>query len=685
MAGRQKSGQSAAARGFILGSSMPEDRVQGTIDAIFADAVRLHKAGDLPAAERLYRAVLVRDAHHAGTLHLLGVMASQRGDHHAAMGLIRQAIAANGTVGLFYLDLANALTGLGRHEEALAVCQTAARLRPDSAEILSNLGNLLKQVGRVEEAVAAYEAALRLKPDLAEAYNNLGNALKDLGRIGAAVAAYDGALVLKPDAAVVHCNRGTALMDPGRIADAIQSYAAAIRLAPNYADAYYNLGNALKDLGCGEQAIAAYRQAVAHDPGLVKAHGNLQMALHYAGCDPGVILAEARSFAAQFVAQHPTSFENPSLPNRRLRIGYVSPDFRAHSVAFFLEPVLRSHDRQAVELFCYAEIARPDAVTDRLRGLADHWRSTLGRADDEVAAQIRSDGIDILVDLAGHTGSNRLLVFARKPAPVQVSWLGYPGTTGLATIDYRLVDAVTDPPGDADRYATERLLRLAGGFLCYGPPEAPEPVPPPSASGAPLTFGSFNNPAKLSDATLDAWSALLRQAAGSRLLLKGRPFGDPATQQLFLDRLAQRGISPERVDLVSWVASAADHLKLYDRLDIALDCFPYNGTTTSCEALWMGVPVVTLAGTQHAGRVGASLLRRVGLADLVAENATAYVEIAATLAKDPARLRDLRRSMRPRLEGSPLCDAPGFARELEKAYRTIWSLWCDETLGARAP
>jgi predicted O-linked N-acetylglucosamine transferase (SPINDLY family) len=326
-----------------------------------------------------------------------------------------------------------------------------------------------------------------------------------------------------------------------------------------------------------------------------------------------------------------------------------------------------------VEIFCYADVMHPDPVTDRLQGFADHWLATIGMSDDEMAARIRSDSVDILVDLAGHTAHNRLMVFARKPAPVQVTWLGYPNTTGLGAIDYRLVDAVTDPNGAADAFVSEIPLRLTDGFLCYGGPrEAPEPADPPCLKTGVVTFGSFNNPAKVSTATFDAWAKLLTRLPEARLLLKGKSFADNTTRALFIARLGERGVTPERIELVAWAPSNAAHLALYERVDIALDPFPYNGTTTTCEALWMGVPVVTLRGNRHAGRVGASLLSHSRLTDWIADSVEDYVEIAVELAGNPVRLHDLRRSLRLRLATSPLCDSKAFAAQIEAAFRTMW-------------
>jgi predicted O-linked N-acetylglucosamine transferase (SPINDLY family) len=345
-------------------------------------------------------------------------------------------------------------------------------------------------------------------------------------------------------------------------------------------------------------------------------------------------------------------------------------------VAYFVEPLLRGHDRQKVEVFCYAEVMRPDMVTTRLKGLADRWLVTVGLSDQQLAERIRTDGIDILVDVAGHTTGDRLLVFARKPAPVQVTWLGYPNTTGLKAIDYRLVDEVTDPRGEADAWASENLVRLKGGFLCYGLRDGPEPTSAPCLRTGTVTFGSFNNLAKVSTATFDAWAKLLCRLPRARLLLKELSFADAATRALVLDRLGERGVPAERVDLMARHPDFAEHLALYHRVDIALDPFPYNGTTTTCDALWMGVPVITLRGHRHAGRVGASLLTQVGLTDLIADSIEEYVEIAVALAGNLGRLDELHRLLRPRMAASPLCDEGAFACKMEAAFRAMWQHWC---------
>ena len=674
----------------------------------------LKNQGKLDEAIAAYRQAIAIKPDYAEAHSNLGAALDDKGMLDEAIAVYRRAISVRPDYAEAHFNLGNALKRQGKLDEATAAYRQAIAIKPDDAEAYSNLGAALNDRGKLDEAIAAYRRAIVIKPDLAEAHSNLGNAFKNQGKLDEAIAAYRRAIAIKPDYAEAHSNLGAALNDQGKLDEAIAACRQAIAIKPDYAEAHSNLGNALKNQGKLEAAIASYRQAIATDPDLAEAHSNLGIALSNQGKLEEAIasyrqaiatnpdLAEAhsnllfclnyddKSTAAQLFAAHrewderygrplsrPTVYANERETERRLRVGYVSPDFRQHSVAYFLEPLLKGHDRQAVEVFCYAEVRQPDSVTARLHGLADHWLTTVGLSDDELAERIRADGIDILVDLAGHTAHNRLPVFARKPAPVQATWLGYPNTTGLEAIDYRLVDAVTDPAGEADAWASETLVRLEGGFLCYGGlRDAPEPTAPPCLNAGTVTFGSFNNPAKVSAATFDAWARLLARLPQARLLLKGKPFAD-ATRALFLAHLGERGVAAERVELVAWLPNNAAHLALYDRIDIALDPFPYNGATTTCEALWMGVPVVTLRGDRHAGRVGASLLGQIGLPDLIANSVEEYVEIALALAGDPGRLHDLRRSLRPRLAESPLCDGHAFARKVEVAYRAMWRRWCE--------
>lgn len=428
-----------------------------------------------------------------------------------------------------------------------------------------------------------------------------------------------------------------------------------------------NLDMALHEMGRPDEATAAFRQALALKPDLAAAHSNLILAMNY---DDGVtqdeILTESRRWGA---AHGAPGVDRPAADGRqrRLRIGYVSPDFRRHSVGHFIAPIIANHDRWSFEVYCYAEVATPDDQTARFQSLAQGWRSTVGLSDGAVAEQIRHDGIDILVDLAGHTAGNRLGVFAEQPAPVQLTWIGYPNTTGMAAMGYRFTDAVADPPGAADNEHTETLLRLEHGFLCFAPPDGgPDIAPAPSLKTGHVTFGSFNHLPKVNPGVVAVWAAILRRTPGSRLIIKSRTLADRSTRERYGALFAAEGVEPDRVELLSWIASSSGHLEAYGRVDIALDPFPYNGTTTTCEALWMGVPVVTLRGSRHAGRVGASLLTRLGLDELIADTVDGYIDIAATL--DPERQRH---GLRQRMADSTLCDAETMTRDVEAAYRRL--------------
>ena len=693
----------------------------GGAASLFASAVQHHQAGRLTEAVAHYRRALAAQPRHADAAFNLAVALRQLGQIDEAIAAYRQALdskpdypeahynlgnalMAQGAVdeaiaayvhalrlkpdharaaanlGIAYSNLGTLLQDQGKYDDAVAAFGRALRVKPDHAVAHFNLGNVLKRQGKLDVAATAYAQALRVQPNWAEAYSNLGNTLAELGRFPEAVAAHREAIAITPALAEVHYNFGDTLQKQGRLDDAANAYRHCIGVDPDHARAHGNLGIVLMNQGRFEEAIAAYSRAIALEPDDSDMYSNLLFCLNY---DEN--LASDRLFAAHCQwderygapAPRPSAYANDRTSERRLRVGYVSPDFRTHSVAYFLMPLFENHSRQAVEVFCYADVIRPDSVTADLRGLVSHWLSTSDMSDDALAEQIRADGIDILVDLAGHTAHNRLRVFARKPAPVQVSWLGYCNTTGLRAIDYRFVDDVTDPPGAADGLAAKTLLRLPGGFLCYGgAKDAPEPSPPPHVKAGAITFGSFNNPAKVSAATFDVWAQLLTRLPGARLLLKGKPFDDDATRASFLTQLDQRGIATDRVQLVAWLPSSTAHLALYEQIDIALDPFPYNGTTTTCEALWMGVPVVTLRGNRHSARVGASLLGQIGLTGWIADSTEGYVDIALALAADSETLVVLRRSLRQRVAASSLCDGDGFARKMEDAYRTIWQRWC---------
>jgi protein O-GlcNAc transferase len=447
-------------------------------------------------------------------------------------------------------------------------------------------------------------------------------------------------------------------------------------LRTNYADAYNNLGVTLTAQGQWDEATYFYQQALNCRPDFATAHSNLLSCWNYdPTAESAALLAEHQRWADRHARVPPeTVHRNDRNPDRVLRVGYVSPDFFRHAVADFLKPVFSHHDPGQVEVYCYAQVPAPDATTAYFQARTRGWRSTLGRSDAEVAEQVRKDEIDILVDLAGHTANSRLLAFAYKPAPVQITYLGYPNTTGLATVDYRLTDAIADPRGEPVRHS-EELVRLPLAF-CYEPPEhAASASPSPALASGRITFGSLNNLAKLNEQVIDLWCAILRAVPTAQLLI----FRDSlrgSGEAHFHRQFVARGISPDRFNLSHAVLEGQDHLRVYESVDIALDPFPWSGHTTTCEALWMGVPVVTLYGKRYASRMAAGALSALGMTEFIADTAEKYLEIAAGWANDVEGLARLRGGLRDRMRASPLCDGRGFTRSLEQTYRELWRRWC---------
>jgi predicted O-linked N-acetylglucosamine transferase (SPINDLY family) len=474
---------------------------------------------------------------------------------------------------------------------------------------------------------------------------------------------------------------GNSLEKVGKLEESLAAYKTAVELKPDFAAALNNLGGALNHRGLHREALACYSRSMAADSAMMSAHSNYLYSMHFDPEFSAATIYEAHRAWEQLHAAPLKVFQQPHgnlrQPDRKLRIGYVSADFRDHPVGRFFFPLLALHDPAHFEIFCYSNDSGSDHLTRQLQHHAKVWRE-IGRMSDERAARlIRDDQIDILVDLAGHTAGNRLAVFAYKPAPVQVTWLGYPDTTGLSSIDYRLTDIHADPPGLTEKFHTEQLVRLPETFLCYRPDDENFPIgPAPALARSYVTFGSFNTLAKINRALVERWAQILRQVPGSHFLFKTKYLGDPSARQHLLDLFDGCDIPADRLEFRSGTPSHVEHLQQYADVDIALDTFPYHGTTTTCEALWMGVPVVTLVGDRHQCRVGQSLLSNVGLPELAGSTPEEYVRIAVDLARSIPRLSQLRSGLRERMRNSPLMDAAGFARNVEAAYRQMWLSWC---------
>ncbi len=600
----------------------------------------------------------------------------QSGNLLKAEEYLRKAIAFQSDNAELYNNLGLVLQGIGKIDEAVEYFQKAISLEPNLSDAYYNLGNIFREKGNIDKAIDCYQKAIQHDNENYDAYVNLGIALKERGDLDEAIISYQKALNLNPENADAYINLSIALKEKGQLQEAINSCKRALNLDPENAYAFVNMGNALLYQGKHKEAEKYFRDALLKSPNFYLAYSNLLCSLNYNPeytCEN--IFIEHRRFSEKFEKTEPNKFFKRKYRNRpsRLKIGYVSPDFRQHSVFYFIAPILSAHRHDKFEIFCYSNVLSEDNKTSYIKKFVDKWRNVVGMPDELVAQSVRRDGIDILIDLAGHTAGNRLLLFVHKPAPLQISWIGYPATTGLSAMDYKIVDSNTDPLGETEHYYSEKLFRMKDCFLCYMPDiDAPHLSPLPVLKQKHITFGSFNNFAKMNKDVVRVWSRILKAVENSKIILKSFSFVDENTRRNAIKMFADEGVEERVVELLPPVPSIKEHLELYGRIDIALDTFPYNGTTTTCEALWMGVPVITLAGKCHAGRVGVSLLTNVGLREFIAESGEEYVKIAVRLAEDIQRLKDLRLSLRDMMKQSPLMDAKGFTLSLERCFEEIW-------------
>jgi predicted O-linked N-acetylglucosamine transferase (SPINDLY family) len=576
-------------------------------------------------------------------------------------------------------NLAVVLRKMRRWDEAALALQKAVQLRPDFFEAHFNLGNLLNDARNTTAAIDAYRRAVALRPREPDVLLALANALRETDRHAEALAAIQQALVLQPDNVEGLTNLAIAHADLGMIDEAVDICRRAVSLDPTRGRPHSNLASWLLERGEADLAIDHCRQAIALDPQNPTWHASYIYGLLYSPhVDDRTIFEEHRRWGSTFADPTPKVVGGRTRdcsPERRLRIGYVSPYFREHAIMVFVEGILKHHSHDAFEVICYSDLQRPDAGTERLRQYSDQWVDTACLSDAELAQRIVDDRIDLAVDLTGHLPGSRLLAFARRPAPVQITYMGYQHTTGMAEMDYRLTDDFADPPGMTEACYTESLVRLPGSFFCYQPDSrAPEVNPLPAIDRGFVTFGSFNKLQKVNVDVLATWATVLAQVADSRLLILGRQSGEMVNR---LHRVfAEHGVGAERVQFAK-PRARCDYLALHHEVDVALDAFPFNGHTTTCEALWMGVPVVMLAGMSYVTRFGGSALSVLGLTDCISANRDEYVAAAARLAGDVSMLQQLRQTLRGRMAASVLCDAAGFTRSLELAYRQMWTKYCE--------
>ncbi|HET6248557.1 MAG TPA: tetratricopeptide repeat protein [Tepidisphaeraceae bacterium] len=610
------------------------------MQSLLEQALAHHHAGRLAEARETYREILQQNPNEPDALHLLGTLEFQEHRLDEAMELIRRALETAPEAAEFHAALAQVLFASGKIDEAIAAYRHALSLRHDMPDVHYNLGSALLRTGQFESAARSLREAINLRPDFPDAMNNLGTAFRSMGKLDESAACYQRAVALQPGDVKACVNLAQVLKMTGQLDGAIEYFDRAIALAPHMPDAR---------------------------------SGKIYTLHYHPKCNAAQLLWENllwnQCHAKPLRGIRRGHDIDPS-PNRKLRIGYVSPDFRDHVAGLYLLPLFKAHDREKFEIYAYSNVARSDAITRQFQSHCDFWRDIAGVDDERAERMIRHDRIDILVDTTMHMGGNRLLLFARKPAPIQVTFCAYPGTTGLETMDFRMTDPYLDPPEAGDLFYSERSIRLPDSFWCYQPlDEEPMVGPLPAIANGHITFGCLNNFCKINDGVLSLWAKVLHAMANSRLLLLA-PQG--SAQNKVLKTLGRDGIAAGRIDFVDF-QPRRQYLETYNRIDIALDTFPYNGHTTSLDAFWMGVPVITLIGQTAVGRAGWSQASNLGLTELAARDAGQFVEIAAKLALDRGRLIALRQTLRERMRKSPLMDAARFAHGVEAAYQQISS------------
>ena len=700
-----------------------------TIDQAFHQSGSAHREGRFEEAASLYHAILKAQPTHPDANHNLGILYVSLNKSEIALPLLKTALEVNPTITQFWVSYIDVLIREKQFKDAELTLEQAKHkgFFGSKFDILSEqinhknnsfsppnlqfkklfelyqsqkyaeaeelalqitkqfpkdkfpwkiLANVYSQTGRMADGIKANKVAVKIDPRDAEIYNNLGNIQCKIGLYKEAEKNYRKVLNLDPGYIPVYNNLGNLIEQLGLLNEAKLIQKQAINLKPDFAAPYNNLGNILNKLGKHEEAKVNHKKAISLEQNNNDFYHSKNICLNYSSMwSPLNVYEEHIEFENQFGGldiRTSLDFKNFKHSGDKLRIGYISGDFKSHSVSYFFEPLLQHHNVSVVETVCYYNDSLIDDTTKRLMTMADHWRSIFGMSHMDVVNLIKNDKIDILVDLSGHTSKNRLLVFAQKPAPIQVSWLGYPNTTGLSAIDYRFTDIIADPIGEADDFHSETLLRLPNGFQCYkGNEKIDVNINLPQKYRDYITFGSFNNLSKMTPEVIMVWAKILKAVPNSKLLIKSSILNHDG--QHYLNLFKQEDIAADRIEYHKRLANNNEHLELYNKIDICLDTFCFNGATTTCEALWMGVPVITLLGDRHSGRVGASILTNIGLTDFIAQDIDDYVALAIKMSNRPEYLKEIRQGLRKQMLSSPLCNGQSFAIDIESAYKSIWN------------
>ncbi len=640
----------------------------------------LRDLGELDEAIDNFKHALTLHASDPSVLYNLGLTYSEKGQLDEAVDFYQQALGLDSQHIKATVNLGNIYKEQGKLDDAIIYYQRAIKYAPNHADAHNNLGVIYKEQGNFSDATQCYQKALSINPDHVGALNNLGIICREQGRLDEAVTHYQKSLAVNPNYADTHNNLGSVLHDQNKLAEAITHFQQALALNANYVDAHHNLGFALSNQGQVNQAISHHQQGLAIHPN-VAAHSHMLMTmLHDPAYDQSTLLNEHQKFYNQYIAtvtdliQRHTNDRNPE---RKLKIAYLSADFRDHSVAYFMEAILANHNHEQFEIYCYYNNLQNDAYTQKFKQVADHWFDCLHISDQDLANHMRQQAIDILVDLSGHSNGNRVLVLAHKPAPIMMAYLGYPNSTGVKVIDYKITDNYIDPKGQSEAFNSEKLLRMPHSWFCYSAPaNSPDVNVLPAQQNGYFTFGSLNHYAKINDTHLALWAKLLKAVPNSKLVMQAKSFNDPATWETFLERCQTAEIPVERLTKGEFVASDS-YLTAYHNIDIALDTFPYNGGTITCDALWMGIPVLTLVGQRHVSRMGLSILSVLEQTDFIAQTEEDYVNLAVKWVNNLDELAKRRAELRTTMQNSSLMAGKAFTQALENNYRQAWKTYCE--------